>query len=98
MESLARQIVSHAIERANLELPGFDAQLSDDLALFDTPGAVLDSLNLVSFVFILEEVFQANTGKPLKITTQDVLDAQLAPFRNVRSVIRFIAHKLPSGP
>lgn len=87
------EIISRTFTRANAEVPGFSAEASPELPLFDVPGAVLDSLNLITFVFILEEEFALITGKKLKVTTEDVL-ATHAPFRNVSALRDYISGKI----
>lgn len=90
---LAREIVASAVGRANTEIAGFEVDLHDAVALFDGPGAVLDSLGLITFVFILEEEFAAKAHRSMKITTQDLLNGQ-APFKTVASLIAFMGEKL----
>lgn len=90
---LAREIVASAVGRANLEIAGFEVECKEEQPLFDGPGAVLDSLGLITFVFILEEEFATRTQRKIKITTQDLLSGS-APFRNVRSLIEFMGVKL----
>lgn len=94
MKDMAPEIVKRAFTRANKEVPGFEAEASPGLPLFDVPGAVLDSLNLISFVFILEEEFFKVSGKKLRITTEDVLKTVEPPFRNVEALTLFLSEKI----
>ncbi len=93
MENVTR-IISEAFRRARLEIPNFKSIMDDDLPLFDVSGAVLDSLNLISFIFILEEVYLKETGYKIKVTTEDLLNTNEAPFRNVRGLRNFLAKKI----
>lgn len=91
----AEKIVLQAISRANDEMPGVDfTDITPSSSLYGKPDAILDSLNLVSFVFIIEEEFEKITSKPLKVSTQDVLDAQNPPFANIPSLKKFLANKI----
>jgi hypothetical protein len=91
---LAQDIVQAAVARASRELPGFPTQTSGDVLLFGSAGALLDSLSLVSFVFILEDEFKRVSGQTLKVTTQDVLVSHRAPFRSLQTLTEFIMQKL----
>jgi acyl carrier protein len=89
------KVIAPGIERANNEMPGFDLPgLDETTPLYGVKGAILDSLNLISFVFIIEEEFKRVTGKTLKITTQDVLNSDSPPFANLFSLSKFLKEKL----
>ncbi len=88
------QIINGSFQRANNEIPGFEASPSPDLPMFDVPGAILDSLNLITFVFILEDEFARATGKKIKITTEDVLNNSESPFRSVEGISDFLLRKV----
>lgn len=94
-QSAVEKIISGALARANDEIPGVDfTDISHKSSLYGKPDAILDSLNLVSFVFIVEEEFEKTTGKPLKVSTQDVLDASNPPFANLPSLQKFLEKKI----
>lgn len=90
----AHEIIQAAVTRASLELPGFPSEAKKEALLFGSATALLDSLSLVSFVFILEDEFKRVSGKNLKVTTQDVLVSHRPPFKNLDSLAEFISQKL----
>jgi hypothetical protein len=88
-------IISPALQRADDEMPNFQlTQLKKETPLYGVQGAMLDSLNLISFVFIVEEEFERASGKKLKVTTQDVLNPENPPFANINALIVFLKGKL----
>ncbi len=92
---IRNKILSPAIERANETMPSFFLEHPDDSVVFyGRPKAILDSLNLVSFVFILEEIVEEVTGLKIKITTQDVLDTEKAPFASMNNLVAFLQTKM----
>lgn len=93
--AIRNDIVMPAIQRANETMPHFNLENVDDSTVFyGLPGAVLDSLNLVSFVFIIEDEVAAKSGKNIKITTEDVLETTTPPFANLSNLCRFIQSKM----
>lgn len=96
-KKIYENILIPAIQRANNEMPGFDLpHINEATPLYGVKNAILDSLNLVSFVFIIEEEFQRFTNKTLKITTQDVLNTDEPPFANLQSLTSFLKAKTES--
>lgn len=88
-------IIAPALQRADDEMPNFQlTQLKKDSPLYGVQGAMLDSLNLITFVFIVEEEFERASGKKLKVTTQDVLNPENPPFANINSLTGFLKGKL----
>lgn len=76
-------------------MPHFNLENVDSSTVFyGLPGAVLDSLNLVSFVFIIEDEVERVTKKPIKITTEDVLETQTPPFANIENLCHFLQSKM----
>lgn len=90
----AQAILKSSFLRATEEIPGFEAEPVSGLALFDVPGALLDSLNLISFVFIIEDEFERITGKKTKITTEDVLKSTETPFQTTDTLEAFLARRI----
>lgn len=91
---MINQVIQNALTRADNELAGVRLKgLSPEVNFFGGKGSALDSLNLVSFIFILEEEFTKVTGKPIKITTQDILSKDDAPFRNLNSLESWLTRK-----
>jgi acyl carrier protein len=97
-DEIYKNIIGPSVQRANDEMPSFNLPDMDvTTPLYGVKGAILDSLNLVSFVFIIEEEFQRVTGKVLKITTQDVLNSEAPPFANLTALCQFLKVKLESA-
>ena len=83
-----------SLERADAELAGVKLHgLTEEQNLFGGKGSALDSLSLVSFIFILEEEFFRVTGKKIKISTQDILSGEEAPFRNLKTLENWLTRK-----
>ncbi len=94
-DEILSEIVRPAIERASREIPNLNFKdYTDATPLYGMPGAVLDSLNLVSFVFLLENFIESHFKKKIEITTADVLNSDSPPFANVHSLSQFLAEKL----
>lgn len=95
VDEILNQIVMPAIAKAEREIPNLNFKsFSDTTPLYGPSGAVLDSLNLVSFVFLLENFIESKFKKKIEITTADVLNTDQPPFANVHSLSRFLAEKL----
>ena len=94
-KEILENIISPSIETANLTMPNFKLdQLNQDTIFYGKENAVLDSLNLVSFIFIIEEQIEKVTQKKVTITTQDVLDSNQPPFLNLENLTLFINKKI----
>ena len=92
---MIKEIIQNALQRADNELAGVKLKgISSEQNFFGGKGSALDSLNLVSFIFILEEEFTRMTGKPIKISTQDILSKEEAPFRNLNSLEAWLSRKV----
>lgn len=72
----------------------FMDQIDDNIVFYGKPNAILDSLNLVSFVFLLEEEIESAVNKKIIITTQDVLNTEQPPFASLDNLCAFILKKL----
>jgi hypothetical protein len=97
-KSVYQDVLLPALEKARDTIPFFETGDSlDKLVLYGAPGAVLDSLNLVTFVFMLEEEVAARYQHEIKITTQDVLDTDTAPFSSLENLSRFLVKKIQSS-
>ena len=90
-----KQIVLPAIAKAEREIPNLNFKsFNDTTPLYGPPGAVLDSLNLVSFVFLLENFIESQLKKKIEITTANVLNGDRPPFANAFALSEFLAEKL----
>lgn len=95
LEKIMEHIIQPALDRAGDLIPYFEVPKEPSrLILFGLPGAVLDSLNLVSFVFILEEEVERATGVQIKITTQDVIETETPPFSSLGNLEQFLSRKI----
>lgn len=93
--SEVKMIIEKTLERAVNELAGVRLEnISFDQNFFGGDGAVLDSLNLVSFIFILEDEIRSVTGKSVKVSTNDILSKAEAPFKNLRSMETWLTKKI----
>jgi hypothetical protein len=64
-----------------------------DACLFG-PGGHLDSLELVRFVFLVEEGIQRQSGKSLALTDEKAMSQRNSPFGSVGSLADYIASAL----
>ncbi len=88
------EILNRAIKRADEEISGVKLQnLSPDAALFGEGKAILDSLNLVTFIFIIEDEFLKITGKKIKISAQEIVSKSDCPFRTLRTLEAYLRRK-----
>ena len=92
---IMQMILYPAIQKANKTMPNFSLDMISEMTpLYGEADAVLDSLNLVSWIFIVEEEAKAVTGQEIKFTTQDILNRQTPPFANLTALAQFIKNKL----
>lgn len=89
------QIIMYAIKKADAEIPNLRlSNVTTSTPLYGPAGSVLDSLNLVSFVFLLENIIEEKIQKKIRITTADVLDTEHPPFSNVITLSKFLKNKI----
>lgn len=89
------QIIMPAIMRADLEIAHLKLSgVNESTPLYGPVGSVLDSLNLVSFVFLLENVIEEKLQKKIEITTADVLNTDHPPFANILTLSKFLKNKI----
>ncbi len=69
--------------------------LAADTRLFGS-GGHLDSLNLVRFVFLVEEAIQQRTGQTLALTDEKAMSQRTSPFGSVTSLANYIVGALAS--
>ena len=63
--------------------------MGEEAPLYGRDGA-LDSLDLVSFVLIVEEKASNELGKPLSLTSDRALSGFRSPFRTVGSLTDYV--------
>ena len=56
--------------------------------------AALDSLALVSFIVLVEERVESNTGKTIRLVTDQAMSRKSSPFRSVSSLAEYIEELL----
>jgi hypothetical protein len=94
-EEIFSQIIGPALEIASATMPGIDLKkLTPDLILYGASGAILDSINLVSFIFILEETLKNVLGREFRITAQDMFGRVRNPFSSLTELTDFIDSQL----
>lgn len=91
---ILEQIVMYALSRANAEIPNLRLDnVTESTPLYGPSGSVLDSLNLVSFVFLLENIIEEKMHKKITISTADVLNTEHPPFANILTLSKFVKEK-----
>lgn len=102
--NLVETVVRACLVRARDTIPFFPQEYDlNGIVLYGAPGAVLDSLNLVAFVFLIEEEVTRQLKLAIEITTDDVLGANQNPFSSAACLREFLEAKLfptqaASGP
>ncbi len=66
----------------------------DKVVLYGEDGAIFDSLNLVSFIFILEEKISSELKLEFKLSAEDILNLEDRPFLNANNLSLFLLKKL----
>jgi len=79
------------IHRADRPVPA-----SPDTRLFGN-GGTLDSLDLVRFVFLVEEKAQ-QSGKTVALTDEKAMSQRNSPFASVKSLADYLAAQAGSQP
>ena len=91
---ILNQIVMPAIKRADAEIPNLRLNnILESTPLYGLSGSVLDSLNLVSFVFLLENIIEEKMNRKIVISTADVLNTEYPPFANILTLSKFLKGK-----
>lgn len=88
------KIIRPAIKKANMTMPNFSVSENEEVVLYGLPNAVLDSMGLVSFVFILEDQIETIISRKVTITTEDVLNPIEPPFKSIESLAVFLQNKI----
>ncbi len=97
-EFVLQKVIVPSLEKAADFLPNFSAATDlNTLVLYGDQDAILDSLNLVGFIFILEEVSLSVAKIEIKFTTEDILNKEASPFLNVKNLTAFLKAKLAVG-
>lgn len=64
------------------------------MSLYGTESSLLDSLGLVSFLFILEEVIEQETGRKIKFSAEDIMSPAINPFSSIKEMVSWLAKML----
>jgi hypothetical protein len=97
-EDVLNKVIYPTIKKANVSMPNFFMdKVDENVVFYGRPNAILDSLNLVSFVFLIEEEVENVFNKKITITTQDVLDTENPPFGSINNLVDFLTKKLNSA-
>ena len=95
---IIEKVIQPSLVMAEQSIPFFEiAGPLSDLVLYGAPGARLDSLGLVSLVFLIEENVEKVLGLKIQFTTQDVLDQTLNPFASVANLSRFLKKRIQTS-
>lgn len=97
-EDRIRRVLSVTVEETNRELPP-DRQLADaiDTELFGESG-VLDSLQLVTFVLVLEDHLRDEFQQPISLTDDRAMSQRNSPFRSLRSLATYLQTVVEPAP
>ncbi|MGZ3691212.1 MAG: hypothetical protein ACXVAX_06900 [Pseudobdellovibrio sp.] len=62
--------------------------------LYGEEGALFDSINLVNFIFIVEEQISKTLKTDFKFSTEDILNTEERPFLSADNLARFLQNKI----
>jgi acyl carrier protein len=86
----ATQLILAAISQFNeIHRSDHPIPVAPDTRLFGQ-GGQLDSLDLVRFVFLVEETVQEKTGKNIALTDEKAMSQRTSPFASVTSLADYI--------
>ncbi|MGZ3690656.1 MAG: hypothetical protein ACXVAX_04085 [Pseudobdellovibrio sp.] len=92
---IINEVILPCLEKACSEIPNFKMKGDSlELILFGRKGAVLDSLNLVNFIFLIEDRIQTNFKIRIKFETDDILNKEQKPFLNIENLAGFLEKKM----
>ena len=92
-------VYEHILKTVVLPSLIHSSRVIPDIVQFDNPdlvilygeeGAIFDSLNLVNFIFIVEEKIETELKISFKFTTEDILNTDSKPFLNAQSLATFL--------
>lgn len=92
---IIKSVIEPAIQTASQSIPFFaQNEISAGISFYGTDDAVLDSLSLINFIYILEETFKRVTGRGLRFEAQDILKPGENPFASVGALARLLKEKI----
>ena len=87
-------IIPSVIEAATLTPKIHEIEINKETSLFGTSTSLFDSLNLISYVFILEDHVAQNSNVEFKLTAQDLATMSENPFASLELLTLFVQKKL----
>lgn len=98
-EQIIHSVIEPAIQTAAQSIPFFaQNKVSNEISFYGTDTAVLDSLSLINFIYILETTSQQVTGQTIRFEAQDILNPDENPFGGIRTLAKFLMQKLGCAP
>lgn len=95
IEVVLQAVVLPSLKIASETIPDVAKIINPELVLiYGEEGAVFDSLNLVNFIFILEEKIMSEFGVDFKFSTEDILNTEARPFLNAMNLANFLTIKI----
>ena len=62
---------------------------SPDTVLYGSEGS-LDSLGLVNFIVVVEELLSSSTGKDIRLVSEKAMSRKYSPFRTLSTLAEYI--------
>ncbi|MBY0554664.1 hypothetical protein K2P97_09050 [bacterium] len=88
-------VIRPSLQKACSTIPNVNAKGDISAIIFyGQEGAILDSLNLVNFIFLLESQLSEVLKVNVKFETEDILNTELKPFLNVANLTLFLEKKM----
>lgn len=97
MEHALLKIIERAIDETNrTRKRPIDKTDLWSLRLYGT-GAVFDSMQLVNFLALVEQLIEDEVGSPVYLTSEKAVSMKVTPFSSVRTLVDFIQGELSEG-
>lgn len=94
-EEIVKQVIISTIKKAESTIPNFKIlTINESINIYGGANALLDSLNLISFIFLLEEEIEVKLKLKFKFETRDILLTENPPFANLDNLVNFICSKI----
>jgi hypothetical protein len=88
--NILEDIIYQAVDKIQPTLPSEMRIHKDPDSLLFGVGAPLDSIGLVNFVLVVEELIQTKTGKAVRLVNESSMSATRSPFRTLKSLSEYI--------
>lgn len=97
-DQIIETIIKPCLEKANVFIPHVEVKNNlENVIFYGQEQAILDSLNLVNFIFLIEEQVLEVYKTNLKFETEDILNTELKPFLNVNNLSKFLELKMKAA-